>query len=78
MNFVDYEETKENFRKVEGFSLHRTDPHGFWIIRADDDKTPKELADQYFTSTRAALIELSSWVKNHGSEAPKKNTTKEK
>ena len=75
---MNYTATAENYRKVEGFSLHRTDPHGFWIIRADDGKTPKELADQYFTSTRAALIELASWVKNHGSEAPKKNSTKEK
>lgn len=50
---VQFDEYEENFRRLGNFTLVRTNPFGFWVIKPDKGRVPKEL-DCSFTSAQLA------------------------
>ena len=75
---VEFELYDSNLRMMDGFTLVRRDPYGFWYITKDgkDAGVPAALKGHAFTSTNSAAIALKTELAKLP-KVEKKSKTKE-
>lgn len=67
-----YDKQEVNMREYGGFSLTRTDPYGFWIIKQIKGQTPKSLLGSY-TSALGATKAIDNYLENKETKDNKKS-----